>query len=92
MYFTKLNLRDFQQEKFDEFDDESALFWKETGITYSDWTSGPDGDGSRTKSATFPTPKSLANNGSLYIHVFIVKKDQSPDRRSRHHVKREVTF
>uniref|UniRef100_A0AAF5PG69 Cleft lip and palate transmembrane protein 1 n=2 Tax=Wuchereria bancrofti TaxID=6293 RepID=A0AAF5PG69_WUCBA len=80
------------QDKFDEFDDESALFWKETGITYSDWTSGPDGDGSRTKSATFPTPKSLANNGSLYIHVFIVKKDQSPDRRSRLHVKREVLY
>ncbi|VDK69041.1 unnamed protein product [Onchocerca ochengi] len=80
------------QEKFDEFDEKSALFWKETGITYSDWTSGPDGDGSRTKSATFPTPKSLANNGSLYIHVFIVKKDQSPDRRSRHHVKREVLY
>uniref|UniRef100_A0A1I7V7D4 CP2 domain-containing protein n=1 Tax=Loa loa TaxID=7209 RepID=A0A1I7V7D4_LOALO len=67
-------------------------FWKETGLTYSDWTSGPDGDGSRTKSATFPTPKSLANNGSLYIHVFIVKKDQSPDRKSRHHVKREVLY
>uniref|UniRef100_A0A1I7V7D3 Cleft lip and palate associated transmembrane protein 1 n=1 Tax=Loa loa TaxID=7209 RepID=A0A1I7V7D3_LOALO len=62
------------QDRFDEFDDESALFWKETGLTYSDWTSGPDGDGSRTKSATFPTPKSLANNGSLYIHVFIVRR------------------
>ncbi|MCP9266317.1 Cleft lip and palate transmembrane protein 1-like [Dirofilaria immitis] len=57
------------QDRFDKFDDESALFWKETGITYSDWTSGPDGDGSRTKSATFPTPKSLANNGSLYMHT-----------------------
>uniref|UniRef100_A0A915PQW2 Cleft lip and palate associated transmembrane protein n=1 Tax=Setaria digitata TaxID=48799 RepID=A0A915PQW2_9BILA len=80
------------QDKFDEFDDENALFWKETGLTYGDWTSGPDGDGSRTKSARFPTPKALANNGSLYIHVFIVKKDQSPDRRSRHYVKREILY
>lgn len=89
---TKWSQKGLQQDNFDKFDDESALFWKETGITYGDWTSGSDNDGSRTKSATFPTPESLANNGSLYFHVFIVKSDQSPDRRSRHHVKREVIF
>lgn len=79
-------------DRFTSFDDESALFWKETGLIYGDWTSGPSGDGSRSKSVTFSTPQVLLNNGSYFIHVFIVKEGQSPNPKDRHYVKREVIY
>uniref|UniRef100_A0A0N5AJI3 Cleft lip and palate transmembrane protein 1-like protein n=1 Tax=Syphacia muris TaxID=451379 RepID=A0A0N5AJI3_9BILA len=79
-------------DKFTSFDDEKALFWKETNLIYGDWESGPNGDGSRSKSATFPTPQVLLNNGSLYLHVFVVKDGQSPNPRDRNYVKREVIY
>ncbi|VDN29483.1 unnamed protein product, partial [Gongylonema pulchrum] len=79
-------------DNFEAFDDENALFWKESELIYGDWKSGPEGDGSRSKSVTFRTPQSLLSNGSLYLHVFIVKEHQSPDSRSRNYVKREVIY
>lgn len=77
-------------DRFNAFNDEAALFWKETDLVYGDWTSGPNGDGSRLKSSTFPVPQVLLNNGSLYLHVFVVKEGQSPNPKDRHYVKREV--
>uniref|UniRef100_F1KWW5 Cleft lip and palate transmembrane protein 1 n=1 Tax=Ascaris suum TaxID=6253 RepID=F1KWW5_ASCSU len=77
-------------DQFTSFNEQKALFWKETGLVYGDWVSGPNGDGTRSKSATFPTPEVLLNNGSIYAHVFIVKRGQSPDPKDRHYVKREV--
>ena len=79
-------------DKFDSFDDERALFWKEGGLIYGDWTSGPNGDGSRMKSTTFPVPEVLLKNGSFYLHVFIVREGQSPNPKDRHYVKREVIY
>ncbi|VDK42065.1 unnamed protein product [Anisakis simplex] len=79
-------------EQFSSFNEPTSLFWKQNDLTYGDWTSGPNNDGSVSKSATFPTPSVLLNNGSLFLHVFIVKKGQSPDPRDRHYVKREVIY
>ncbi|VDD85786.1 unnamed protein product [Enterobius vermicularis] len=79
-------------DRFNAFNDEAALFWKETDLVYGDWTSGPNGDGSRLKSSTFPVPQVLLNNGSLYLHVFVVKEGQSPNPKDRHYVKREVVY
>jgi hypothetical protein len=78
--------------RFDAFDDESQLFWKEEGMVYGDWTSGPNGDGSHVVSRTIPCPTVLQNNGSIYIHVFVVKSGQSPDPKSRYYVKRELIY
>ncbi|VDM37406.1 unnamed protein product [Toxocara canis] len=83
---------DLYMDQFTSFNERKALFWKETDLVYGDWTSGPNGDGTRFKSASFPTPPALLNNGSMYIHVFIVKRGQSPDPRDRHYVKREVIY
>ncbi|VDN57738.1 unnamed protein product [Dracunculus medinensis] len=79
-------------ERFNSFDDPSALFWKETGIIYGDWTSGKSGDGSRTKSVTIPTPAPLINNQSLFIHVFVVKEGHSPNPEDRNYFGREVIY
>lgn len=78
------------EERFSNFADQSALFWKEEGLVYGDWSSGPNKDGSHVQSKTIPCPPQLQNNGSLYIHVFIVKTGQSPDPQNRNHMKRET--
>uniref|UniRef100_A0A914VCG2 Cleft lip and palate associated transmembrane protein n=1 Tax=Plectus sambesii TaxID=2011161 RepID=A0A914VCG2_9BILA len=78
------------EERFSNFADNSALFWKEEGLVYGDWTSGPNKDGTYTQAKTFPCPSQLQNNGSLYMHVFIVKSGHSPDPQSRNHMKRET--
>ena len=66
-----------KMEPFNEFDNPDAIFWRETNLIYGDWTSGPEGDGSRAKSISFPTPEILQRNGSIYLHVFLFKQGQS---------------
>ena len=35
-----------EDEEFNDFKNENALFWVEKGLVYGDWESGPNGDGS----------------------------------------------
>nr|CAD2181975.1 unnamed protein product [Meloidogyne enterolobii] len=65
-----------QANLFPLFDDEktkSSLIWEERNLFYGDWESGPQFDGSHIKSLSFPTPDVLKKNGSIYLHVFLVK-------------------
>lgn len=55
-----------------------------------DWNSGENADGSRTKMISFPTPEYLQNNGSIYLHVFMVKNGMSPVPNDQHYSGREV--
>lgn len=63
--------------------DEENLIWKLHGIVYGDWTGGPNGDGSYTHSLDFAAPESLKNNGSIYIHVFVVPTGKSPNPKDK---------
>ena len=38
-----------EKSTFNDFDDESALFWLEEQVVYGDWTGGVQGDGSYVK-------------------------------------------
>uniref|UniRef100_A0A915MT35 Uncharacterized protein n=1 Tax=Meloidogyne javanica TaxID=6303 RepID=A0A915MT35_MELJA len=65
-----------QANLFPLFDDEktkSSLIWEERNLFYGDWESGSQFDGSHIKSLSFPTPDVLKKNGSIYLHVFLVK-------------------
>uniref|UniRef100_A0A183C4C7 Cleft lip and palate associated transmembrane protein 1 n=1 Tax=Globodera pallida TaxID=36090 RepID=A0A183C4C7_GLOPA len=80
-------------ERFHDFDNAESLFWHERDLFYGDWTSGADGDGSRQKTVTMmPTPEVLQHNGSLYMHVFLVKEGQSHYPRARNYGGREVVY
>uniref|UniRef100_A0A914D4B1 Cleft lip and palate associated transmembrane protein n=1 Tax=Acrobeloides nanus TaxID=290746 RepID=A0A914D4B1_9BILA len=79
-------------EKFSEFDNKDALFWIEKGLFYGDWTSGENGDGSRTHSLTTETPEVLKKNGSLFLHVFIVKSGKSPVPTDKNYAGREKIY
>ena len=49
------------------------------GLVYGDWTSGPNGDGTYSFSIQFEPSPALQNNGSIYLHTFVVKEGKSPD-------------
>ncbi|KAK7104349.1 putative lipid scramblase CLPTM1 [Littorina saxatilis] len=66
-------------EDFTDFKNEQALFWIEKGLVYGDWEHGPNGDGSFEKTGQIEATERLQNNGSLYIHVYLVKEGKSPD-------------
>ncbi|KAI1725642.1 cleft lip and palate transmembrane protein 1 (CLPTM1) domain-containing protein [Ditylenchus destructor] len=81
-----------KSERFRDFDNADAFLWSERGLIYNDWNSGENEDGSRMKSVSFPTPDTLKNNGSLYLHVFIVKSGQSPVTRDNNYAGREIVY
>ncbi|KAH3847763.1 putative lipid scramblase CLPTM1 [Dreissena polymorpha] len=69
-------------ERFTNFSEDS-LFWAKKGLAYGDWEAGPNGDGTFEHFGTFPASASVQNNGSIYLHVYLVKEGYSPDPRSR---------
>ncbi|KAF6773269.1 hypothetical protein AHF37_07330 [Paragonimus kellicotti] len=79
---------------FDAFNDSRALFWHQPDLIYGDWTGGPHGDGSYTKTdviACRQFPK-LMHNGSLYLHVYIVKRGFSPDPNAGNRYSKKFTI
>nr|CAD7425293.1 unnamed protein product [Timema monikensis] len=68
-----------ERKDFSEFNNPDALVWRQDGLTYGDWTSGPMGDGSRTMSTNINTSESLRNNGSLFVHVYVTRHGRSPN-------------
>lgn len=65
--------------EFKKFNDPAAFVWLQDGLVYGDWYSGTNGDGSYTKSLKFKPSPRLQNNGSIYLHTYMVKTGKSPD-------------
>uniref|UniRef100_A0A1B6G4Q6 Cleft lip and palate transmembrane protein 1 n=1 Tax=Cuerna arida TaxID=1464854 RepID=A0A1B6G4Q6_9HEMI len=83
-YFENGSLMDMyvflsEEERFVRFDDPSALIWKQQDLIYGDWTGGPNGDGTFNMDYTIQTSEKLRNNGSIYLHVYVVKHDKHYD-------------
>lgn len=70
-------------EKFRDFNDTKAKVWTEYGLVYGDWSSGPENDGTRFFHHKFVPSKTLLNNGSVFLHVYVTPKGKSPDPKSR---------
>ncbi|KAL6072918.1 Cleft lip and palate transmembrane protein 1 like protein, variant 2 [Balamuthia mandrillaris] len=64
-------------EEFKRFNDTSALLWREYDLSFTD-----SEENERQKEANITLPQSVLNNGTLYAHVFLVKKGYSPDPSS----------
>ena len=54
-------------------------FFNFLGLIYGDWYSGPNGDGTYSLSMQFEPSKALQNNGSIFMHAYVVKSGKSPD-------------
>ena len=68
-----------EAEEFAAFKDVDSLVWKKTGLTYGDWYSGENGDGTYSFSSKFEVSEKLQNNGSIYLHSYVVAPGKSPD-------------
>jgi hypothetical protein len=68
-----------ESEYFKDFNNSKAKVWSEYGLIYGDWYSGPNGDGSRAFTHIFVPSKNLLNNGSIFLHVYVIKSGKSPD-------------
>lgn len=77
---TKLDMYIYvsEQEEFLDFDDPSALFWEKRGLVYGDWSAGEESDGTFTISKTLAASKNVMNNGSIYMHAYLVKSGKKP--------------
>lgn len=64
---------------FKDFHKSDALIWRRDDFIYNDWSSGPTRDGIYTHSTRIKPSHALLNNGSAYLHTYVVKSGQSPD-------------
>jgi len=62
-----------------DFQRPEQLAWRQLGLEYGDWTSGPDGDGAHSHKFIYRPPPAVLNNGSVYLHIFVVREGRSPD-------------
>ncbi|CRK89589.1 CLUMA_CG003264, isoform A [Clunio marinus] len=65
--------------EFKKFSDPSSLVWFQDGLIYGDWYSGKNHDGSYSKSTKIKASEKLQNNGTIYLHTYVVKTGKSPD-------------
>lgn len=74
-----------ENQREPDFSDSQQLFWLKRDLIYGDWVSGPNGDGLYTHEVTVPLSSRVQNNGSLWLHVYLVRTDDSPDPSSKDH-------
>lgn len=79
---TKFDLYVYLSEKENVPNFANELIWKQTGLIYGDWYGGPNGDSNYEFNTTFKPSTTLQNNGSIFLHVYVVKESTSPDPSS----------
>merc|ERR1719369_1432680 len=68
-----------EEQQFGDFHIPDALIWKQEGLIYGNWNQGPNQDSIFEFSTEISVSEKVQNNGSLYIHTFIVREGKSPD-------------
>lgn len=68
-----------ESEEFSNSTYKASPFWHKPDVHYGDWESGEGKDGTYTFADTIKASESLMNNGSLYLHIFLVKEGFSPN-------------
>jgi len=68
-----------EQPEFGEFKNPDSLVWVERGLVYGDWEGGPNKDGTFVKQTQIVASEAMKNNGSVYLHAFVVREGKSPD-------------
>jgi len=68
-----------EQEEFGEFNIPESLVWKKEGIIYGNWEQGANMDSIFELSTQIPLSERVQNNGSVYMHSYLVREGKSPD-------------
>ena len=84
MYFT-------ESEDFDFNSSAEYLVWEEA-VQYGNWTDGPFGDGSRKKELTVPVPQGVQENGSWYMHVFVLERGRPINPEEKGYRETAITY
>ncbi|XP_027193731.2 putative lipid scramblase CLPTM1 [Dermatophagoides pteronyssinus] len=66
-----------------DFDDSSQLVWFKSDIIYGDWTGGPTGNGEYFEEVNVKLSKNVQNNGTLWLHIFIVPNGANPNPQDK---------
>jgi hypothetical protein len=74
---TIFDLYVYVSESVTEDVNEKDLIWFKPGLIYGDWYSGPNGDSSYTFSTDIIPSDQVKNNGSLFLHVFLMAKNET---------------
>jgi len=64
------------------FNDPTQHLWELTNVMYGDWYGGLDNDGLYSQSLELQIPEAVQNNGSFYMHAYLVQTGDSPDPSS----------
>ena len=56
-----------------------SLVWRKEGLKFGDWTQGPNSDSIFEFSTELAVSDRVQNNGSIYLHSFVVREGKSPD-------------
>ena len=80
MIFSHQDLHVYLSEdsKLPDFNNPSQLVWHLTGLTFGDWYAGQNGDGTFNFDTELSVPEVVQNNGSYYLHAFLVRSGDSP--------------
>ncbi|CAG9113769.1 unnamed protein product [Plutella xylostella] len=81
-----------EKEYIDNNFDDTELTWKHTDLIYGDWTGGPQGDGTFTHAAEIIPSESLRNNGSIYLHIYILESGKSPNPKDKNFAGPYITY
>jgi len=68
-----------EQSEFGEFHIPESLIWKQEGFVFGNWEQGVAKDSIFEVNTQIPASDRVQNNGSLYLHSFLVKAGKSPD-------------
>ncbi|XP_055837143.1 putative lipid scramblase CLPTM1 [Episyrphus balteatus] len=91
---TLFDLHVYLSESFDDvnFGNPANLVWLQEGLTYGDWVSGPNGDGTYSHSLTIKASEKLMNNGSIYLHSYVTRAGESPNPKSQYYAKKYMGY
>lgn len=68
-----------EQQEFGEFKVPQSLVWKKEGLVFGNWEQGDNRDSIFVLNTQIATTDSVQNNGSIYLHTFLVREGKSPD-------------
>ena len=61
-------------------------------MQYGNWTDGPFSDGSRQKEMSVSVPQAVQENGTWYIHVFMVKRGLPINPEEKEYRETAITY
>lgn len=68
-----------EDEQFEDYGNSDNILWIKKNLVYGDWIAGGEGDGSFSYKKTLQVSENLRNNGSIYLHAYIVRTGKTPN-------------